>query len=76
VNRDISFFEGILDNIDIPVTVANQAAEYVYANTSFIKLSGLAMKDIIGKSVGNYCESKIADSVLFELVLADRKQVT
>jgi len=71
-----SFFEGILDNIDIPVAVADKQACYVYANTSFVKLSDLTIKEIIGKSVRYYYESKIADSFLFELVLAGRKQVT
>jgi Transcriptional regulator containing PAS, AAA-type ATPase, and DNA-binding domains len=74
--ESISFFEGILDNIDIPVAVANKAAEYVYANTSFVRISDLTIKEIIGKSVRYYYENKIADSFLFELVLADRKQVT
>ena len=76
MHNSISFFQGILDNIDIPVAVANKAAEYVYANTSFVKLSDLTIKEIIGKSVRYYYENKITDSFLFELVLAGRKQVT
>ena len=71
-----SFFEGILDNIDIPVAVADKQARYVYANTGFVKISDLTIKEIIGKSVRHYYENKIADSFLFELVLAGRKQVT
>jgi len=76
VYGNISFYEGILDNIDIPVAVANKEARYVYVNTSFVKLSGLTRKEIIGQSVRYYYESKIADSFLFEIVLTNRKQIT
>jgi len=72
---DISFYEGILDNIDIPVAVANKEAKYVYVNTSFVKLSDMTRKELIGQSVRYYYESKISDSFLFDTVIVSKKQV-
>ena len=70
----ISFYEGVLDNIDIPVAVADKDARYVYVNTGFVKLSNLTRKELIGHSVRYYYENKIADSFLFEIVMKGRKQ--
>ena len=72
---NINFYEGILDNIDIPVAVADKDAYYVYVNTGFVKLSNLTRKELIGHSVRYYYENKIADSFLFEIVMTNRKQV-
>ena len=72
---NISFYEGVLDNIDIPVAVSDKDARYVYVNSSFVRLFNLTRKELIGHSVRYYYENKIVDSFLFEIVMANRKQV-
>ena len=73
--EDNSFFETMLDNLDDGVFILDDKGNYVYVNSSYIKIAGTSKKKLLSLNVFNMVKDGQIDRCIAEIVYREKRKI-